>query len=90
MLLHLSYLAGAKTQMIICNFYMHSCSLQLFSKVIKIERPPVNWGDFVQYGHFLFYSFKPATDGTQKPTSTDRLRSHLSNHIMFAFVSAGI
>ena len=38
----------------------------------------------------LFYSFEPTTDGTQKPTSTDHLRSHLSNHIMFAFVSAGI
>ena len=52
----------------------------------------INRGDFVRYGHFLFYSFKPATDGTQKLTytDTDHLRSHLSNHIMFAFVSAAI
>ena len=58
--------------------------------MIRLPVHTVNRGDFVQYGHFLFYSFKPATDGTQKPTSTDHLRSHLSNHIMFAFVSAGI
>ena len=25
----------------------------------------VNWGDFVQNGHFLFYSFRPTTDETQ-------------------------